>query len=173
MDKNKLILPLCILLGSIIFGGFYYISERDKLENKSSNFTSFNIIKPDQELKDSFNNSVQHSAMTDIAELSCFPTSRFDCSLEGCTSLAPKTFYFIDYGKEDGTYFRCDTQGCDSYPIKISQSGSFTQFTPSLGQSMLFKIANDGFPNKGEFVDIATISTNTIVSFGKCDFLKK
>ncbi|MDZ4331291.1 MAG: hypothetical protein U0945_12035, partial [Flavobacterium sp.] len=66
--------------------------------------------------------------MADIAELSCFPTSRFDCGGGSCTPVAPATYYFVDYGTESGTYFRCDTKGCDPYPVKVNPSGEFTQF---------------------------------------------
>lgn len=33
MNKNKLVLPISILLGSIILGGFYYSSEQNKLQS--------------------------------------------------------------------------------------------------------------------------------------------
>jgi hypothetical protein len=131
--------------------------------------TGNQIIELSQALKASFDEASQRSAMADIAELSCFPTRRYDCSSDGCTSFAPATYYFVDYGLEGGTYFRCDTKGCDNYPVKVIPSGSFTQFIPSQGQAMLFKVGNDPLTNKGEFVDIATLGTMTILSFGKCN----
>lgn len=33
MDKNKLVLPICIIVGSIVLGGFYYMSELNKQES--------------------------------------------------------------------------------------------------------------------------------------------
>ena len=88
--------------------------------------------------------------MADIAELSCFPTSRFDCGGGSCTPVAPATYFFVDYGTESGTYFRCDAKGCDPYPVEVNPSGEFTQFIPSQGQAMLFKVATgDVLGNKG------------------------
>lgn len=165
MDKKNIaIILLVVALGVALFFVF---------QNKEITKTEIDIMPLSQSLENAFKESAQHSAMADIAELSCFPTSRYDCDLEGCEPAAPATYYFVDYGIESGTYFRCDTKGCDPYPVKVTPSGSFTQFTPSLGQAMLFKVANDdSFGNKGEFVDVATIGTMTLVSFGKCEIKK-
>ena len=173
MDKKNTIIGILILaLIATIYFAFQNI-QPTKTENGASNSSAISAIPPSQALKVAFDESSQHSAMADIAELSCFPTSRFDCSLEGCTPAAPSTYYFVDYGTESGTYFRCDAEGCDSYPVNVNFSGSFTQFIPSLGQAMLFKVANDDpLVNKGEFVDVATLGTMIIVSFGKCNTSK-
>lgn len=135
--------------------------------------SAIDAIPPSQELRAAYDESSQHSAVADIAELSCFPTSRFDCGGGSCTPAAPATYFFVDYGTESGTYFRCDAKGCDPYPVEVNQSGEFTQFIPSQGQAMLFKVATgDVLGNKGEFVDIATLGTGAIVSTGKCEFTK-
>jgi len=164
--KNITIVVLVIALGAAIYFVF---------QNQNSQQESFvaNAIPPSQELKTAYEESSQHSAMADIAELSCFPTARFDCGGGSCTPAAPATYFFVDYGTESGTYFRCDAKGCDPYPVEVNQSGEFTQFTPSQGQAMLFKVATgDVVGNKGEFVDIATLGTGAIVSTGKCEFTR-
>lgn len=166
MDKKNItIVVLIIALGVAI----YFASQNTpKQENSDTS-----AIPPSQELRAAYQESSQHSAMADIAELSCFPTSRFDCSGGSCTASAPATYYFVDYGTENGTYFRCDTKGCDPYPIEVHQSGEFTQFIPYQGQAILFKVATgDVLGNKGEFVDIATLGTGAIVSTGKCELSK-
>lgn len=128
------------------------------------------IIAPDSSLLAAFQESAYHSHMADIAELSCFPQSRFNCTADGCTPYAPATYYFVDYGVDQGTYFRCDAKGCDPYPVTVTQSGIYTQFSPSGGQAMLFKVTSGNEAGtKGEFVDVATMGTGTIVSFGKCN----
>lgn len=168
MDKkNSIILILILALGVAIY---FVFQKTDGPQQESSGMT---VILPSGELKAAYEESSQHSAMADIAELSCFPTSRFDCGGGNCTPVAPATYYFVDYGTESGTYFRCDQKGCDSYPVKVNPSGEFTQFIPSQGQAMLFKVATgDVLGNKGEFVDIATLGTGAIVSAGKCEFRK-
>ena len=163
-NKNTIIGILIIALGVAI----YFVFQNPKQESPT-----INAIPPSQELKTAYEESSQHSAMADIAELSCFPTSRFDCGGGTCTPAAPATYFFVDYGTESGTYFRCDAKGCDPYPVKVNPSGEFTQFVPSQGQAMLFKVATgDALGNKGEFVDIATLGTGAIVSTGKCESTK-
>ena len=167
MDKKNTIIVLLILVLGV---AIYFAFQNTEVQQESS---VTNAIPPSQELRAAYEESSQHSAMADIAELSCFPTSRFDCGGGSCTPAAPATYYFVDYGTESGTYFRCDTKGCDSYPVKVNPSGSFTQFIPTQGQAMLFKVSTDDtLGNKGEFVDVATLGTGTLVSSGKCEFRK-
>lgn len=158
-----------ILVGFV--AGYFY--KNDNNQNISSQ-SEVKKITLNQELRDVFNESVNRSAMADIAELACFPTARFDCGQDNkCLESAPKTYYFIDYGTEGGTYFRCNIKGCDQYPVTVKQSGEFIQFTPSQGQSMLFKVANgDTMVNNGEFIDVATLGVGAIISTGKCNFLR-
>ena len=164
--KNIIITVLIITLGIVVYFSFQNLSV--KKENSATE-----AIPPSQALRTAYVESSQHSAMADIAEFSCFPTSRFDCGGGSCTPAEPATYFFVDYGTESGTYFRCDAKGCDRYPVEVNQSGEFTQFTPSQGQAMLFKVATgDVLGNKGEFVDIATLGTGAIVSTGKCKFTK-
>jgi hypothetical protein len=170
MDKKSSIIVVLIL---VLVVAVYFAFQNTETIQQESLVTD--VISPSQELRVAYEESSQHSAMADVAELACFPTSRFDCNGESCTPVAPATYYFVDSGTESGTYFRCDAEGCDSYPVDINPSGSFTQFTPSLGQAILFKIANIEDPfieNPGEFVDVATLGTMTIVSHGKCETLK-
>jgi len=165
MDKKNIFITVLIFaLGVSLYFTF---------QNKGIIKTETGVMPPSQSLENAFKESAQYSAMADIAELSCFPTSRYDCDFDGCEPAVPATYYFVDYGIESGTYFRCDAKGCDPYPVKVALSGSFTQFVPLLGQAMLFKVANDDLlGNKGEFVDVATIGTMTLVSFGKCETIK-
>lgn len=128
------------------------------------------VIPPSAALADSFEQTKQNSSIGGIAELSCFPQSRFNCTTDGCKPYVPATFYFVDYGVDRGTYFRCDAKGCDPYPVTVTQSGIYTQFSPNGGQAMLFKVtSSDEVGTKAEFVDVATMGTGTIVSFGKCN----
>ncbi len=168
MDKkNSIILILVIALGVAI----YFVFQNTQSPQQESSAT--NAILPSQELRVAYEESSQRSAMADIAELSCFPTSRFDCGGGSCTSAAPATYFFVDYGTESGTYFRCDAKSCDPYPVEVNPSGEFTQFTPTQGQAMLFKVATgDVLGNKGDFIDIATLGTGAVISSGKCEFTK-
>lgn len=165
MEKKNLIIGILILsLGISLYLAF---------QNRGEVQTTIEIIPPSESLRLAYEESSQHSAMADIAKLSCFPTSRFDCGGGSCTVSAPATYYFVDYGTESGTYFRCDAKGCDPYQVEVTTSGEFTQFTPSQGQAMMFKVATgDILGNKGEFIDIATLGTGAIVSSGKCEFRK-
>lgn len=168
MDKKNVVIGILVLA---LIATIYFAFQNTKTIQQESSAT--NAILPSQELKAAYEESSRHSAMADIAELSCFPTSRFDCGDGSCTPAEPATYFFVDYGTESGTYFRCDAKGCDPYPVEVNRSGEFTQFIPSQGQAMLFKVATgDVLGNKGEFIDIATLGTGAIVSSGKCELLK-
>lgn len=129
------------------------------------------VIPPIQSLKSSYEKKL--SEIKEI-ELACFTNSRFECYKEKCEASAPSTYYFVDYGTDSGTYFRCNPKdGCDSYHMAVRQSGEYTQFIPSERQAMMFKVlTGDILPNKGEFVDIATLGTQIIISSGKCEFVR-
>jgi hypothetical protein len=84
------------------------------------------------------------------------------------------TYFFVDHGDEAGTYFRCDAKGCDPYKVTVKESGIYTQFIPIAGQAMLFKVTTDNTLNsEGEFLDVATLGTTTLISFGKCESSKR
>lgn len=170
MDKkNAIIILLIFALGVAV----YFIVQNSKTSQQESFAT--NAIPASQELKTAYEKSSYHSplAIRNVTKLSCFPTSRFDCGGGSCTPAEPVTYFFVDYGTESGTYFRCGADGCDSYPVSVIISGEFTQFIPTQGQAMMFKVATgDILGNKGEFIDIATLGTGAIVSSGECEFAK-
>lgn len=168
--KKIIFIAISYILVGFVAGYFYKNDNNQKISSQSE----VNKITTNPELRDAFNESVNHSAVADIAELACFSTTRFDCGQNNeCVASTPKTYYFVDYGTEGGTYFRCDIKGCDQYPVRVKQSGEFTQFIPLQGQSMLFKVASgDTLGNKGEFIDVATIGVDAIISTGKCEPLK-
>ncbi len=174
MDKKNTVIVILVLILVAFFYFDFQNKERTGTGSEKINSPDVDPILPSRTLKAAFEESSQHSAMADIAELSCFPTSRYDCGLEGCMPASPASYYFVDYGLESGTYFRCDAKGCDHYPVKVVTSGSFTQFIPILGQAMLFKVSMDeSLGNKGQFIDIATLGVGAVMSFGKCKVIKK
>lgn len=171
MNKNAIIVILLLLL---VVSGYFVFQIKESSVNTDSRELATNVISPSQELRTAYEESSQHSAMADIAELSCFPTARFNCGNGSCVSAAPGAYFFVDYGTGSGTYFRCDAKGCDPYPVEVNQSGEFTQFIPSQGQAMLLKVSTGDFLEeiKGDFVDIATIGTGAVISTGKCEFTR-
>ncbi|GEM_PF-1994596 len=173
MNKKNLTIGILVLVLLISLYFTFQTKQSIKIQNKISDTSITDRIQPSEELKNAFEKSRNTPPMASIAELSCFPTSRFDCGGDSCTASAPATYYFVDYGTESGTYFRCNAKGCDSYPVEVNTSGEFTQFTPSQGQAMMFKVATgDALGNKGKFIDIATLGTGAIVSSGQCEFRK-
>lgn len=168
MKKNTLII---ISIVAAFLAGFFYKNDNDQ---NVVNPAAKHKISLNQDLREAFNKTVNYSAVAEVAELACFPSARFNCGQGGsCVQSTPSTYYLIDHGTEAGTYFRCDIKGCDQYPVRLRQSGEFTQFTPSQGQSMLFKVMSGGdLVNRGEFIDIATIGVEAVISTGKCQFLK-
>lgn len=138
----------------------------DQVSPEKQRMESTQNTPPDPAFRQSFETAKASGLFKYGIDLACFPTSRFDCSEDGCVQNQPNTYYFIDHGTEGGSYFRCDSAGCDQYDIDVHVSGVFTQFAPkNASAAMLFKVSS----LDNSFVDVATIGTNALVSYGKCE----
>jgi len=127
-----------------------------------------NIAK-DSLLKNSFETSRDRGAMAGIIEYACMPTSSFVCTVEGCNSVEPTTYFFIDADTESGTYFRCDQKGCSQSKVSVGNSGIFKIFS-DVNSGAFIKMADDlsDFGIKHQFIDVATLGDVSISSFGNC-----
>jgi hypothetical protein len=61
------------------------------------------------------------------------------------------------------TYSRCDSRGCDKFDARFSRSGVFT-IIDLPGRGFTAKLAAD----MSTFIEVATIETQALVSFGAC-----
>ncbi len=108
-------------------------------------------------------------------KLMCMPSSQVICDLNKCESVIPKSYFIVDYSNRESTYSRCDVAGCNDEEVTMSDSGAYTNFTPQ-GGGFMFKVVLYDFMDfgdekyKGNFVDVATLGTATITSFGTCEF---
>ena len=64
---------------------------------------------------------------------------------------------------EGGQFSRCDSNGCDTYPAMITQSGLFYVIEVT-GKGVLAKLAIDG----SSYLEVATLGTVALISFGSC-----
>jgi hypothetical protein len=96
------------------------------------------------------------------ATVRCDVDAKFSCGPAGCGSVAPGVTARID--PERRFYAWCDARGCDKYSgALVSRSGDFVNVAlPEHG--LLAKLAL----SDGAFVEVATLGTTTLLSYGRC-----
>ncbi len=119
--------------------------------------------------EDSLSDDLQ--ALTDLATRSlsdralqweCVPSVRYVCTSEGCERNPGVVSVRLNLG--ENTYARCDSKGCDSYPMTASAGGIFTSVSlPGSGGTFL-KVLNDG----SEYVEAASLHLAVHQNFGTC-----
>ena len=97
----------------------------------------------------------------DAEPMRCEITSKFNCTPTGCTPDKLGVFNLIDL--DLGTLSRCDRNGCDEYEAKITRSGAYLVVDVP-GRGMLAKLSITG----AEYVELTTLGTAVLVSFGAC-----
>jgi hypothetical protein len=91
----------------------------------------------------------------------CMPSTHFACDDSHCKNSKPTIWIELDFSTKQ--YRRCDQKGCDSYTMKWSTGGIYTNiFLDHMGT--IFKASNDG----SDFVDVAIHGTTIYNYFGKC-----
>ena len=96
-----------------------------------------------------------------LAEENCTIRQKYSCEAAGCKTVSPAVWNVIDQAKK--TYARCDPRGCDTYDAQFKVSGDFTNIEVP-GRGMLAKIGANG----GAFVEVVTIGSSVLTSFGTC-----
>jgi len=92
----------------------------------------------------------------------CSPATKFQCKKEGCEAIQPTVWVTLDF--QTSSYSRCDRKGCDRYEMQESVSGIYTFVSLVDRQGTLFKVVNDG----SEFVEVITLGTTLMSSYGSC-----
>jgi hypothetical protein len=95
------------------------------------------------------------------APLSCVITAKFACMPAGCGAVETGMFSVIDM--QSGSFSRCDRRGCDEYEATFSSSGQYIVIDLP-GRGMVAKMSANG----AEYLEVTTLGTNTLVSFGAC-----
>jgi hypothetical protein len=94
--------------------------------------------------------------------VTCQVSAKFSCAAEtGCRENRLGVWNVIDM--QGQTYARCDSRGCDKYDARLSRSGVFIIIDVP-GHGMMAKLAAD----MSAFLEVATIGTQALVSFGTC-----
>ena len=92
----------------------------------------------------------------------CIPSVRYVCTPEGCERTPALVSVRLDL--VENTYARCDSKGCDTYPMTFSVGGIFTTVSlPGRGSTFL-KVLNDG----SQYVEVASLHTAVHQNFGAC-----
>src|SRR5262245_9478503 len=95
------------------------------------------------------------------APLSCVITAKFACMPAGCGPVETGMFSVIDM--QTGSFSICDRRGCDEYQATFSSSGQYIVIDLP-GRGMVAKMSANG----SEYLEVATLGTNTVISFGSC-----
>jgi hypothetical protein len=91
----------------------------------------------------------------------CDITTRFVCTKSGCKQPAPVgTWVELDFDAR--TYGRCDSGGCNRYPLQQERSGIYT--IASGGLQSYLKTLNDG----SEFMESSASGTSAFINYGRC-----
>ena len=93
--------------------------------------------------------------------LTCTPSQKFFCSMEGCKTAPAKVRAVIDTDKQ--TYSRCDRNGCDKYDATISIGGIYLNVLV-LGKSVTAKVEIASL----QYFETVSIGLVVYNSFGKC-----
>lgn len=93
--------------------------------------------------------------------VTCQISAKFGCSATGCAEARMGVWNVIDMPGQ--TYSRCDSRGCDKYDVHFARSGEFIIIDVP-GRGFTAKLAAD----MSAFVEVATIGTQALVSFGAC-----
>ena len=64
----------------------------------------------------------------------------------------------------ENTYGRCDSKGCDSYPMTFSAGGIFTTISLPGSGSTFLKVVNDG----SQYLEVASLQLAVHQNFGAC-----
>ena len=92
----------------------------------------------------------------------CVISEKYVCdSGRGCGQVHNNILVKLDLARQ--TYSRCDSKGCETFDVRLSESGAFAVIDVP-GRGMLAKFSNDG----STFVEVATIETQALISFGSC-----
>lgn len=119
--------------------------------------------------EDSVSDDLQ--ALTDLAtgsladralQWECVPSVRYVCTSEGCERNPGVVSVRLNLG--DNTYARCDSNGCDSYPMTVSSSGIFTIISLPGNTGTFLKVFNDG----SQYVEAASLHLVMHQNFGSC-----
>ena len=92
----------------------------------------------------------------------CTPSVRYICTSEGCQRNPPLVFVRLDLAEK--TYSRCDSAGCDTFPMTFSVSGIYTTFNDPSGGSTFLKVLNDG----SEYLEVVSAMNAVYQYFGVC-----
>ncbi len=92
----------------------------------------------------------------------CVISEKYVCdSSRGCGQVHHDIVVKLDLTRQ--TYSRCDSKGCDTFDVRLSESGAFAVIDVP-GRGMVAKFSNDG----SDFMEVATIETQALISFGSC-----
>lgn len=91
----------------------------------------------------------------------CIPDTKQECDASGCTQIKATVFLLID--ETNSKAYRCDNKPCDSYDVKIQQSGLFTNIAPLIPRGWNIKMTLDN-----KYTETTSFGLTKLISYGSC-----
>lgn len=169
MGKNNKNIAIGILLiAVIIFGFMWYNQSRELAKIKTLDIsaqkqTAQEITKnEDEEMNAAFDQINEDIQTVDAwQKLKCTPKTRLDCDRTNCTQSQPVVYLILD--RQNKTYSRCDTKGCDSYDAIFGSNGIYTNIQASSPTGGMIKVLGNR-----EYIEMTTIGLDSIFQNGSC-----
>ncbi|MBI2048163.1 MAG: hypothetical protein HYT27_03405 [Parcubacteria group bacterium] len=166
VNKNLIIGVLVII--AIVFGFLWYNQSQELAEVKFGD-TPISVEQTkndDKEMDAAFKQIDEDIRMVDIwQKLQCTPKTRLDCDGTNCTQSQPVVYLILD--RQNKTFSRCDTKGCDAYDAIFGSSGIYTNIQPRNPSGMMIKVLGNR-----EYIEMATIGLSTVFQNGSCSEIR-
>jgi hypothetical protein len=143
----RICLYAAALFTPVFLGG---CDSKSPLERKADHLQELNRTSP----------NATPQTWAQVGTLECRPNKKNVCGVAGCRSSEPRTFLRLK--PSDGTYQRCDSQGCDTYKAAVSYSGIWTNMTVA-DRALLARLTS-GL----QFVEVTTMNDDFYLYRGTC-----
>ncbi len=170
MEKlNKNLIIGVLLIAAIVFGFMWYNQNRELNQLKTSNNSpqeQGTTKNEDKEINAAFEQINEDIKTVDAwQKLQCTPKTRLDCDGTNCTQSQPVVYLILD--RQNKTFSRCDTKGCDAYDAIFGSSGIYTNIQPRNPSGMMIKVLGNR-----EYIEMATIGLSTVFQNGSCSEIR-
>lgn len=92
----------------------------------------------------------------------CNPSRKTFCSEGKCSDMKPSVWVTVEPALK--TASRCDSKGCDTYNVLLSESGIFTNLTRPGNDSWTVKVNN----TDGSYTEVTGLLLDKYISYGSC-----
>lgn len=154
-SKNFIIGALVVIV--IVFGFLWYSQNQELTKLKTSKTGMRKINAAFEQIN--INEDIQ--TVDAWQKLKCTPKTRLDCDGTNCTQSQPVVHLILD--RQNKTYSRCDTKGCDKYDASFGSGGIYTNIQASNPNGGIIKVLGNR-----QYIEIATLGLGSVFQSGSC-----